>query len=83
MNVSQPFVPVTEPGSWIRPGRFDALCAGRDNNFNLLRMLAASGVLVSHAYPIALGPGVLEPLERALGGVTLGTVCVYVFFAIG
>ncbi len=82
MNVSQPFVPVTEPGSWIRPGRFDALCAGRDNNFNLLRMLAASGVLVSHAYPIALGPGVLEPLERALGGVTLGTVCVYVFFAI-
>lgn len=45
-------------------------------------MLATSGVLVSHAYPLALEPGVTEPLERALGGVTLGTVCVYVFFAI-
>ena len=30
---------------------------GRDNNFNLIRMLAAAGVLVSHAFPLALGRG--------------------------
>jgi peptidoglycan/LPS O-acetylase OafA/YrhL len=55
---------------------------GRDNNFNLLRMLAATGVLVSHAYPISLGVGTPEPLSGLLGGTTLGTVCVMVFFSI-
>lgn len=57
------------------------LSQGRDNNFNLLRMLAALGVLVSHAYPISSGPGTTQPLENLLG-ITLGTVCVYVFFVI-
>lgn len=56
--------------------------ASHDNNFNLIRMLAATGVLVSHAYPIALGPGAAEPLQGLLGGISLGSVCVYVFFAI-
>lgn len=56
--------------------------SGRDNHFNLIRMIAASGVLVSHAYPISLGPRAVEPLEHWLNGITLGTVCVYVFFAI-
>lgn len=56
--------------------------AGRDNNFNLLRMIAASGVLVSHAYPIALGPDAIEPFEVALRGDNLGRACVFVFFAI-
>ena len=28
---------------------------GRDNNFNLIRFVAATAVLVSHAWPIALG----------------------------
>ncbi|MEL6792853.1 MAG: acyltransferase family protein, partial [Pseudomonadota bacterium] len=64
-----------------RPRLVD-VCADRDNHFNLIRMLAASGVLVSHAFPIALGRGAEEPLQRALDGVSLGTVCVYVFFAI-
>ena len=53
----------------------------RDNNFNLIRVIAASLVLVSHAYPISLGPGTIEPLETLLG-VTLGTLAVYVFFVI-
>lgn len=56
--------------------------AGRDNNFNLLRMLAAAGVLVSHAYPISLGAGADEPLARYLDGMSLGSVSVLVFFSI-
>lgn len=54
---------------------------GRDNNLNLIRMIAACLVLVSHAYPIALGPGTVEPLERLLG-YSLGTLSVTVFFVI-
>lgn len=55
---------------------------GRDNNFNLIRMLAASGVLVSHAWPITRGQGAEQPLQALLQGTSLGTVSVYVFFAI-
>jgi len=55
---------------------------GRDNNFNLLRMLAAIGVLVSHAYPVTRGPGTPQLLEGWLKGVTLGDACVLIFFAI-
>lgn len=55
---------------------------GRDNNFNLIRMLAALGVLVSHAYPLALGPGTPEPFETVLKGDNLGRASVFVFFAI-
>jgi peptidoglycan/LPS O-acetylase OafA/YrhL len=54
--------------------------SGRDNNLNLLRFLAAVAVLVSHAYPISLGPKAAEPLEAALG-VSLGHIAVLVFFA--
>lgn len=55
------------------------LLAGRQNNLNALRMIAASAVLVSHAYPIALGAGTPEPLEQ-LTGLTLGGHAVAVFF---
>ena len=54
----------------------------RDNHFNLIRILAAAGVLVSHAYPLSLGPTARQPLEFALHGLTLGTVSVWIFFAI-
>ena len=54
---------------------------GRDNHFNLIRLLAAAGVFVSHAWPLTLGKGSPEPLATTLG-ISLGTVCVYVFFAI-
>ena len=50
---------------------------GRDNNFNLIRALAATAVLVSHAYPIALGPGAVQPLQNGLGH-TLGSLAVAV-----
>lgn len=55
---------------------------GRDNHFNLIRMIAASGVLVAHAFPISLGEGATEPLQLWLNGTSLGTVCVYIFFVI-
>ena len=55
--------------------------AGRDNNLNLIRMLAATAVLVSHAWPISQGVGTIEPL-KALTGYTLGTLSVMVFFVI-
>lgn len=59
----------------------DQLARGRDNNFNLLRMIAASAVLVSHSWPLALGRGTPEPLEFATG-YKLGTTAVILFFAI-
>jgi peptidoglycan/LPS O-acetylase OafA/YrhL len=55
--------------------------ADRDNNFNLIRIIAAGAVLVSHAYPISLGPDTPEPLDRILG-MSLGTLAVLTFFAI-
>jgi peptidoglycan/LPS O-acetylase OafA/YrhL len=54
---------------------------GRNNNFNLIRMLAAVAVLISHAWPISLGPHTEEPLE-ALLGYSLGEIAVYIFFSI-
>lgn len=54
---------------------------GRDNNFNLIRMIAASAVLVSHAYPITLGPQAVQPL-KVLTGDALGHHAVAVFFVI-
>ncbi len=54
---------------------------GRDNNFNLLRMIAATVVLVSHAWPLTMGMHAVEPLYN-LTGYKLGTTAVSVFFAI-
>lgn len=55
--------------------------SSRDNNFNLLRMLAALAVLLSHSYPLALGPKAVEPFQATLG-MTLGTLAVGIFFTI-
>lgn len=61
--------------------RLSEVAEGRDNNLNLIRMIAATSVLISHAYPIALGPGAAQPLH-GLTGITLGGLSVYVFFAV-
>lgn len=53
--------------------------SGRDNNFNLIRFIAATLVLVSHCYPLFYGAGALDPLKRVVG-ITLGTVAVDLFF---
>lgn len=59
--------------------RLSQVAQGRDNNFNLIRLVAAVAVLVSHAAPLTQGRGTPEPLAR-LTGHTLGTLAVYVFF---
>lgn len=59
----------------------DDYTGSRDNNLNLIRMIAATGVLVSHAWPIALGAGTGEPLGAQVG-FTMGTLSVFAFFII-
>ena len=49
----------------------------RDNNFDVLRLVAATLVLISHCFPLT---GHEEPFA-ALTGVTLGEVGVVMFFA--
>lgn len=61
--------------------RLGQLSDSRDNNFNLIRILAAGAVVVSHAFPIALGAGAAEPFEEATGR-SLGWIAVAIFFAI-
>lgn len=57
------------------------LSSGRDNHFNLIRLLAAAAVLVSHSFPLAGGEQAGEPLRSNLG-MTLGEVAVVTFFCI-
>ncbi|MBC2834358.1 acyltransferase family protein [Paragemmobacter straminiformis] len=57
-------------------------CAGHDNNFNLIRLLAAVGVLVSHAYPVTDGDYHREPVALLLNGMGLGGLGVMLFFAV-
>jgi peptidoglycan/LPS O-acetylase OafA/YrhL len=52
---------------------------GRDNNFNLLRLLAAGLVLLSHSWPLTATPG--EPLER-FADFSLGHLGVDIFFVV-
>jgi len=57
------------------------LASKRNNNFNLIRMLAAIAVLVSHSYPLSLGESAVEPLYNLLG-LTLGELAVITFFCV-
>ena len=49
---------------------------GRENHFNLIPILAALGVLVSHSFALTGYPEVL------IGGKTFGFLCVAIFFSI-
>lgn len=53
----------------------------RSRNLNVLRLILAVLVIVSHAWPLALGPAATEPLE-GLTGRSLGGWAVGVFFFI-
>ena len=61
---------------------FSDLPTDRDNNFKLLRMCAAMGVLISHAWMISYGRQVKDPLTPMFMGHSLGKVSVFVFFAL-
>lgn len=52
---------------------------GRDNNLNLLRILAALAVLISHSFALATGDLNAQPLRLRLG-ITPGAMAVDVFF---
>jgi peptidoglycan/LPS O-acetylase OafA/YrhL len=52
---------------------------GKDNNFNLIRLIAALAVLVTHSFAIATGNPELEPLRGWLG-MTIGDFAVDAFF---
>jgi peptidoglycan/LPS O-acetylase OafA/YrhL len=56
-----------------------ALIPARPNNLHALRLVAASAVVVSHAWPLAYGAGTDEPLD-AWTGHSLGGWAVVVFF---
>ncbi|WP_426757132.1 acyltransferase family protein [Myxococcus sp. Y35] len=55
----------------------------RRNNLDALRFAAAAGVLFSHAFPLGVGQGTVEPLESfTRGQLSLGRLCVAVFLVI-
>jgi peptidoglycan/LPS O-acetylase OafA/YrhL len=57
------------------------LASRRDNNFNLIRILAATTVLISHSYPLVLGHDAVEPLYDWVG-LSLGDMAVITFFCV-
>ncbi|CAG0978340.1 hypothetical protein BURK2_01695 [Burkholderiales bacterium] len=63
------------------PLRLEEVAADRDNNFNLIRFLAASLVIVSHSYPLAWERQP-EIVSRLLITVTGGDLAVSAFFVV-
>lgn len=55
------------------------LTQGRNNNFNLIRVVAALAVLITHSFALAIGSSNAEPFRNSLG-MTMGTIAVDVFF---
>lgn len=51
----------------------------RDNNFNLIRFIAAFGVLFSHSFSLAIGSSDTEPFKQ-LFGMSFGQIAVDIFF---
>jgi peptidoglycan/LPS O-acetylase OafA/YrhL len=51
-------------------------CSDKDNNFNLIRILAALAILFTHSFALI---GVTEPLRDSLG-MTMGSFAVDIFF---
>lgn len=52
---------------------------GRDNNFNLIRIIAALSVLVSHSFTLSVGTTDAAPFVGAIG-ISLGSIAVDCFF---
>jgi len=52
--------------------------ANKNNNFNLIRMLAAIAVIISHSFALSLGDRTHEPIKNLLG-ISLGEIAVDIF----
>jgi len=52
---------------------------GKDNNFNLIRILAAFAVLITHSFALAAGTPTAEPWRESIG-MTMGAIAVDIFF---
>lgn len=52
----------------------------KNNNFNLIRMIAASAVLFTHSFSLATGVTSNEPTLSSSGEMTAGAIAVDVFF---
>jgi len=55
----------------------------RENNFTIMRLLAAYAVLFGHSYPLSLGPGIEDPISRFFihhWGESLPSLAVDLFF---
>jgi peptidoglycan/LPS O-acetylase OafA/YrhL len=61
----------------ISHAELDTSAKHAGNAFDLIRFLAAFGVLFSHSFPLT---GLEEP--KYFAGFSLGTICVFIFFAI-
>jgi peptidoglycan/LPS O-acetylase OafA/YrhL len=70
-----------ERGGRRAPPTLAQAAQGHDNNLNLLRVVAAMLVLVSHSVTVATGRADLEP-GRGLLGLSLGDVAVDIFFVV-
>lgn len=58
---------------------FSEFTGSVDNNFNVVRLVAAAMVFISHSYALATGRPDLEPLFGSIG-MSLGTLAVHIFF---
>lgn len=62
----------------------DAVTKGRNNNLDMIRFIAAVLVILCHAFPLALGEGVPDPLaELTDDQISFGSLAVGVFFVYG
>ncbi|WP_338449549.1 acyltransferase [Niallia oryzisoli] len=65
-------------------GRYlDEFLAGKKNNLDIIRFLAASLVILSHAYPLTIGHNATEPFGLFTNSQsTFGSLAVSIFFII-
>lgn len=56
--------------------------SGRDNNYNLIRLIAALAVLFGHSYAVSPKAGMQDPVSLLFPGVWSGALAVEAFFFI-
>ncbi len=74
--------PLRPPAGRSAPGRVSVstVLARENNNFDLLRLLAASAVILGHSYALSPLAGFMDPVQRVLHFNYSGGVAVDLFF---